>query len=348
MTRTIEFHVEEGDITEFVADVIAVKYAQGFHGADAAIANLLDAKGISREGLQTEIGKYQVVETQRAIKAPLVIFVGTPYLRNFSYPQVREFTQKVLAAVQADAPAARHLAMTIHGSNMGLDEVESFLTQLRACYDAIRDGKVSSALERISIVEQSFRRVELLRLALVTEMAKHTNEAKQVPDGGYRLTVGQTAATSDTPTRSDPSAHAAEKKAYVFVAMPFSDEMTDVYNYGIQKPVREADYLCGRVDYHSFTGDIMVKIKELIARSTFVIADLTGQNANVYLELGYAWGLGKQAILTLRRSSDITKDLGFDVRGQHCLIYKNITELEGQMAKEIKELKLEQGKAPIA
>jgi hypothetical protein len=118
----------------------------------------------------------------------------------------------------------------------------------------------------------------------------------------------------------------------VFVAMPFAKEFNAVYRYGLEKPVQDAGYLCERADLASFTGDVIQWVKERISRADLVIADLTGKNANVYLEVGFAWGCGKPTMLVVSRS----EDLGFDVRGQRCLVYdSDITVLEELVRKEL-------------
>ncbi|HSK79131.1 MAG TPA: hypothetical protein VLQ45_21945, partial [Thermoanaerobaculia bacterium] len=65
-----------------------------------------------------------------------------------------------------------------------------------------------------------------------------------------------------------------------------------------------------------------------------IVADLTGDNANVYLEVGYAWGRGRPTLL-IARSSD---DLKFDVRGQRCIIYENIVDLSKRLSNDLKTL----------
>jgi hypothetical protein len=65
-----------------------------------------------------------------------------------------------------------------------------------------------------------------------------------------------------------------------------------------------------------------------------VIPDLTTANPNVYLDFGYAWGCGVPTVLLTRD----TGDLKFDVRGQRCLAYKRIKELEELLATELQNL----------
>jgi hypothetical protein len=66
-----------------------------------------------------------------------------------------------------------------------------------------------------------------------------------------------------------------------------------------------------------------------------VIADLTAPNPNVYLEVGYAWGLEIPTVLLVKGSSDA---LTFDVRGQRCLIYESIQQLEEKLKRELQGL----------
>jgi hypothetical protein len=116
--------------------------------------------------------------------------------------------------------------------------------------------------------------------------------------------------------------------------MPFTKELEDVYVFGIQGPVNAAGYLCERVDMVTFTGDIVERIKSRIGSASVVIADLTGANANVYLEVGYAWGKNRPTLLLLKKGDD----LKFDVRGQRCIIYDNIVDLSKKLQADLADL----------
>ena len=124
--------------------------------------------------------------------------------------------------------------------------------------------------------------------------------------------------------RCDPERHA-------FVAMPFSEPFNDVYHYGIAPPVRAAGLFCVRMDRTPFTGDVIDRMKQRIASSIVAIADLSESNPNVYLEVGLAWGMNIPCILLCNRETD----LRFDVRGQRCLLYSSIRELETSLAVEL-------------
>ena len=90
---------------------------------------------------------------------------------------------------------------------------------------------------------------------------------------------------------SQPSAPAIDRsRQFVFVAMPFAEAFSDVFHYGIRGAADHAGFIAVRIDEEVFTGDVLVKVKDQIAQSTIVIADLSTSNPNVYLEVGTPGG----------------------------------------------------------
>jgi len=88
-----------------------------------------------------------------------------------------------------------------------------------------------------------------------------------------------------------------EKPRSVFVIMPFAEAFDDVYELGIKASVETLGWDCQRADEVIHNRDIMCKVCQGIRQARFVIADLTGQNANVFYELGMAHALEKDVIL---------------------------------------------------
>jgi hypothetical protein len=93
--------------------------------------------------------------------------------------------------------------------------------------------------------------------------------------------------------------------------------------------------LCERVDLESFTGDVLQRIKARIESATYVIAEITLTNPNVFLEVGYAWGCSRPTIFLTKEASK----LPFDVRGQRCLVYDTIRNLEKALEGELQALR---------
>ena len=330
MSTALDIVLEAGDITDTRADVVVLKHAQKFYGADLAVAQRLKTRGIPTAELSVPIGESLFVETRGAIDAPLALFLGTVKLGNFGYHEIRQFAARALQVLES-RPGIRHVACTVHGPGYGLDEDEAALAFVGGLIEALGRGAGPKALERITVVELHQLRVERLRKILERGLGKSPG-VEALPGGwGFRVTRA-------TPVVQAPlMATAGEQslaKPHAFVAMPFAPEMEDVYHYGIQGPVKAVGMLCERVDHDIFEGAIIQRIRERIETAKLVIADLSMANPNVYLEVGYAWGRGRPTILLVRDA----RELKFDLAGHRCLIYRNIRELEGQLARELQRL----------
>ena len=334
----LELAIEHGDITQFDADVVALKYAQDFYGADLEVARTLDAWGVEIDTLRPSIGEYRLVETRGCIRSRRALFVGVPPIWEFGYPQIGAFPGQVLEALSEAAPETRHVAMTIHGPGYGLDEVEAAMAQFAGCIEAVREGLAPPALERITVVERSRGRVERLRQAL----ERHLEQRPTSRSGAgwtCRVEVGPEAGESgelrEGHGRALEPGVASEAKPHAFVAMPFRRDMEDLFYYGIQRAVHASGLLCERIDQSSFTGDILEQLKQRIEEATVVIAELSHAMPNVYLEVGYAWGKGRPTILLVNDP----KHLHFDLCGQRCLIYESIRDLEERLTRELRQLR---------
>lgn len=218
--------------------------------------------------------------------------------------------------------------------------IESFLSQLSGIIDAFLEKKYPKNIEEIIIVERNQARASRLQQIIQDNF---TSKKLKI-DNSEELLINPIWDQKRIPITNHISDYSfnkledvgikSEAKPKIFVAMPFKEEMDDVYFYGIQESVRKLGFLCERIDFVSFTGDILERIKLKIDESKLVIADLTGANANVYLEIGYTWGRNK-LIISLVRDSD---ELKFDVRGQRCLKYKRIIDLEETLENEISNI----------
>ncbi|HYF93972.1 MAG TPA: Hsp70 family protein [Symbiobacteriaceae bacterium] len=94
-----------------------------------------------------------------------------------------------------------------------------------------------------------------------------------------------------------------------FVLMPFAEAFRPIYQDHIRPVVQKAGFTCLRADEIRGTNIISQDIWENINRARLLIADLTGQNANVFYEVGLAHAVGKDVILLTQSNTDVPFDL---------------------------------------
>jgi hypothetical protein len=70
------------------------------------------------------------------------------------------------------------------------------------------------------------------------------------------------------------------------------------------------------VDQERYVGDVVDRIRERIGSAEMVIADITGANANVFFEVGFAEGRGKTVILLSQ-----AQKVPFDLRARNQIRY---------------------------
>lgn len=100
-------------------------------------------------------------------------------------------------------------------------------------------------------------------------------------------------------------------RQFAFVLMPFGDRRLEgsrqeqmdfdkLYRFVIKPAVEEEGIACWRGDEISDRRDILEDVIDHIEAAQYVVADLSGGNANVFLELGMCLKLGKETILISR------------------------------------------------
>ena len=127
-------------------------------------------------------------------------------------------------------------------------------------------------------------------------------------------------------------------KPFAFVLMPFDAGFDDIYKLGIQAAAKESDIVAERVDEQSYSETILERIYRQIAIADFIIADMTGKNANVFYEVGYAHAKNKLCTLLTQTTSDIP----FDLRHHRHIVYGgSISDLRNKLRIEFEWLKSE-------
>ena len=109
-------------------------------------------------------------------------------------------------------------------------------------------------------------------------------------------------------------------KPQAFIALP-----GDARQSGLQSVIEETldnngvDAVSIVISDSKAASNIAANIQDLIRKTTFVVADVSGANPNVMLEVGMAMGMGKP-ILLLSRSR--APELPVDLAAQQVAVYK--------------------------
>jgi hypothetical protein len=117
-------------------------------------------------------------------------------------------------------------------------------------------------------------------------------------------------------------------KPLAFVLMPFDQSFSDTYQLAIKPACEAAGAYAERVDEQNFQGSILERIYNQISKADLVVADMTGKNANVFYEVGYAHALGKSTILLTKDAADIPFDLK---HFPHIVYSAGLTELKQKL-----------------
>lgn len=98
---------------------------------------------------------------------------------------------------------------------------------------------------------------------------------------------------------------------FCFVAMPFEDKRTEIYNEYVKTPIEEQlGVSCERSNDITRSTKIMENIWDLLQSCSVVIADISGSNPNVFYELGFAHAIGKPVVLIVENIDEVPFDVG--------------------------------------
>lgn len=118
-------------------------------------------------------------------------------------------------------------------------------------------------------------------------------------------------------------------KPFVFVLIPFDKAFDDIYKFGIKGAADDVGAYAEKLDEQIFSEGMLDRIFNQISKADVVVADMTGKNANVFYEVGYAHALGKIVILLTKNSDDIP----FDLKHRRHIVYSgSIDTLRQELA----------------
>lgn len=124
-----------------------------------------------------------------------------------------------------------------------------------------------------------------------------------------------------------------------FVAHAFSKEKIDDLRSAIEASLEEFHLKPYYADQEIRSQHILCKICEKIRSSRFGIFKISDLNPNVTLELGMAYGSGKNALLIAKKGSEIPADLD----GMDRLEYESLKDLTEKLRTKTKEFYIRHG-----
>jgi hypothetical protein len=185
------------------------------------------------------------------------------------------------------------------------------------------------------IEEEGYQIADFLKHQGLLRDGNHSNSWRLTPKGWERINELRSQTTSSS---------------QAFVAMWFSKETDDVWANGFYSGIALAGYTAVRIDQKEHDKKIDDEIIAEIRRSKFVVADFTcgivskNETTNnnddiaiarggVYFEAGFAKGLDKEVIWTVRE--DLLKHVHFDTRQFAHIVWTDAKDLKAKLSKII-------------
>jgi hypothetical protein len=226
-------------------------------------------------------------------------------------------------------------------------KVESMLKEL-ACMPSTRSivlkgafGRTGPALEKLALPESvSIRQGPARRKPLRPRKAQFPDRWDEDREDGSRFKLGLPYYVNGR-----GSSEWTLNTAQVFMAVPFADKAyTEFYDHNIATPVKDAGLepvRSDRLPTRAKRQPIIEKIEEKIARSRFVIADITDANPNVIYEVGLAVGISKPVLMLCDSKHFDAREIPFDFQPYELIKYSpyGADLLKMQLADEIAQLK---------
>lgn len=136
---------------------------------------------------------------------------------------------------------------------------------------------------------------------------------------------------------------------HAFVVMQIGNADLDrVYERAIVPSIRDCGLVPRRVDRHNKGGLLHSEIVAFLEESEILVADLTNERPNCYLEIGYALGVGRAAHLVLTAREDHQPEspnyrpdgprVHFDLSGYDILFWHpaRLAEFRAELTKRIR------------
>jgi hypothetical protein len=306
--------LRHGDVLKTHCSALFVKHIEGSMSTPELGLNAATGGRLQALYSKHEKDDHTILESKGDLLAPRVYVVNF-HQRDlpFSYSSVDRYARAIVRVASSGALAAiegpMSVATAIHGPGAGLDASEAMETLLLGFSSELGKGLPLGNLTEIMLVEDDrevFDRLEeRLRYLATNGIVRYEGSTCFINPG----VVPNAAKRESARVGSLALRH-------LFVAMPYAQEFNNAYYFGIKHPVEQLGRKCERVDQDAFNGDIVERIKQRITSAELVIADITGNNPNVYFEVGYAEGIGKTVVLISQK-----QETPFDLKTRRQIRY---------------------------
>lgn len=292
---SLKISLRHADLLQTPCSIVFMKHIEGTMSAPESALNAATHGQLQALYTQHEREDHEILDSdtpQGRVRAYVVNFHKQDL--PFSYRSVDRYARTILRVAGTEQPEAASTPVTvvtaIHGPGAGLDASESMETLVLAFANELGSRPQLGLLGEVILVEKEKEVFERLQ-----ERLKYLAMKGVVTFDGSTCFINPS--TAQTTIAVEERRVQQLSLRHLFVAMPYAKKFNNVYYFGIKQPIELRGRKCERIDQDAFTGDIVDRIKTRIRGSELVIADITGNNPNVFFEVGYAEGLDKRVIL---------------------------------------------------
>lgn len=336
----IKITLSAGDVKDVCCSLLFVKHIEGnLSMPERALSQMLRDDD-SNVFLEKEDEQTRNIYTYNCLPYPSIHVINFRKTElPFTYSSVDAYARKIVQFVlnnSSEQAPITSVATAVHGPGAGLDSSEAMEKMIVAFAQELQGKGADHPLAEIIFVEKDKLVFERLRERIAFLIRKNI------------LVYDQSHAYLPVDEKAYPSQFKAynnvELKAkHVFVAMPFDRNFDDVYLFGIKQAIEKNGRVSERVDQEFFSGDIIERMMLRIKDAELIVADISGNNPNVFYEIGLADGMGlthsKTENKTKKKIVFITQQdsVPFDIQTQNRIKYDrlNISELYEKLQKAI-------------